>query len=212
MAPVLLLDCDLQPDGAAAFFLPLLPADTAVVRPPREALPAVDGWRAVVVTGSRASANDPDAWVDATAAWLAAAVAADVPVLGVCFGHQLLARALGATVFKRAAPEVGFPAVRIDPALAALPRTLTCFVSHEDEVAPHPALHVLAASDACAVHAYRHGRSLGVQFHLEYPPAEQQRILRFRAERHPELALDVDAALDTRDLAAALFAEFLAPG
>jgi GMP synthase (glutamine-hydrolysing) len=210
MANVLLLDCDLQPDGAAAFFLPLLPADTAVVRPPREPLPAVDGWRAVVVTGSRASANDPDPWVGDTAAWLAQAVAADVPVLGVCFGHQLLARALGATVFKRATPEVGFPTVHLDAPLGPLPPRLTCFVSHEDEVAPHPALRVIAHTDAAPVHAYRHGRSLGVQFHLEYPPSEQQRILRFRAERHPELALDIEAAVDTRPLAAALFADFLA--
>ncbi len=52
----------------------------------------------VVVTGSAAMVSDHEAWADRTAEWLRTAVDAGVPVLGICFGHQLLAHALGGKV------------------------------------------------------------------------------------------------------------------
>lgn len=218
---VLLLDCYVESDGAA-FFLPWLEgAEVQVRRPAREPIALLpEHVDAIVVSGSAASAVEHEPWVVALAAWLGEAVRADVPVLGCCFGHQVLARAVGGAgaVQKMARAEVGFPTVQVsgaDPLLSALGQGFAVFASHEDEVVPHPAFEVLAATGACAVHALRvrGRRAWGVQFHVEYPEVEVDRILRYRADRHPELGLDPVALAsqrpDTGAQARALFSTFL---
>jgi GMP synthase (glutamine-hydrolysing) len=64
-----------------------------------DALPSVDSIRGVVVTGSPAMVTERPDWSEASAEWLAKIVEADaVPVLGLCYGHQLLAHGLGGLV------------------------------------------------------------------------------------------------------------------
>jgi anthranilate/para-aminobenzoate synthase component II len=65
-----------------------------------ESLAAVDLQRAagIIVLGSGASVNDDLAWQDELRGWLRAAMAARVPILGLCYGHQLLANMAGASV------------------------------------------------------------------------------------------------------------------
>ena len=60
-----------------------------------EALPAAGEVAAAVLTGSPSMVTDREAWSEATARWLAGRVAEGLPVLGICYGHQLLAHALG---------------------------------------------------------------------------------------------------------------------
>ncbi len=216
---VLLLDCYTEDTPAADYFLPLLEADVDVVWLPREPLVvAPTEVDAVVVTGSKASANDDEPWIHGARAFLTEALAADVPVLGVCFGHQLLATAAGGTVRQRPEPEVGFLPVQLDPhpLFDGLGPELLTYESHGDEVAPGPAIQVLGRSRRCEVQALQvpGKRAWGVQFHLEYDHAEQLRVLLYRAEAYPELALDVEAEMarrrDTRPDARRLFARFLA--
>jgi len=217
---VLLIDCYIDDAGSARFFTPLIDAGVDVVRVPFEPLDRqVSEVDAVVVSGSKASANDDEAWVHRSRRFLADAVAADVPVLGVCFGHQLLATAVGGVVRQRARAEVGFLPVTLDadPLLSpSLGGALEPFVSHGDEVLPHPAYEVLGRSEACAVQALRvpGRRAWGVQFHLEYDREEQERILVYRAEIHPELGLDPAAQMasgsDTTGMGRQLFDRFLA--
>jgi len=192
---VLLIDGYIDDPGSARFFEPLLAARVDVVRAPYVPLDRpLDEVDAVVVSGSRASANDDEPWVHRARDYLAAAVARDVPVLGVCFGHQLLAAAVGGTVRERATPEVGFFPVELgpDPLLGALGSCVVPFITHGDEVAPSAGIEVLGRSEACEVQAFRvpGRRAWGIQFHLEYDRAEQERILRLRSELHPELRLD----------------------
>jgi len=192
---VLLIDCYIDDVGSGPFFAPLIDRGLDIVRVPFEPLHVkptdVD---AVVVSGSRASANDDEPWVHRSRAFLAEAVERDVPILGVCFGHQLLATAVGGTVRTREHAEVGFLPVQLDddPLLASLGSSLVPFVSHGDEVLPSPHYQVLGRSEACEVQAFRvpGRRAWGVQFHLEYTREEQERILLYRAETHPELGLD----------------------
>lgn len=216
---VLLIDCYIDDAGSRRFFEPLIDAAVDVVRPPLHGMArGLDGVDAVVISGSRASANDEDAWVVDTTRWVRDAVDEGVPVLGVCFGHQLLARAMGGAVRRRDAAEVGFLPVQLDrddPLLTALPDPTVPFVSHGDEVVPGGPFTLLGRSAACAVQALRvpGKRAWGTQFHLEYDTEEQERILRYRAETHPEIGLDVDAELrrqrDTTADGRALMARFL---
>lgn len=215
---VLLIDCYIDDAGSRRFFEPLIDASLTVVRPPVVGgMKSVGSVDAVVISGSRASANDEDAWVRDTVGWVREAVGSDVPVLGVCFGHQVLAAAVGGQVRQRDRAEVGFLPVALadDPLLSAVPSPLLPFVSHGDEVVPDGPFQVLGRSDACAVQALRvpGKRAWGTQFHLEYSLDEQERILRYRAETHPELGLDVDAELarqrDTTGDGRALMQRFL---
>lgn len=220
---VWLVDASDRPDVTAVpDYLGRLPAGSRVIRACDDTLP--DDWTvpsAIVVSGSAAGANDDLDWIRALSAGLGEALSHGVAVLGVCFGHQLLAAvAAGPTAVRRAdVPEIGWTTVLRsgdDPVLGVLPEAFACFVSHEDEVVALPGVQALARSAGCSVQAFRvAGRSAwGVQFHLETHPLEAARILRWRAERHPEAALDVGACIgalqDTSSLADALFTAFLA--
>jgi GMP synthase (glutamine-hydrolysing) len=106
--------------------------------------------------------------------WLRRAVAAGLPTLGTCLGGQLLAKALGARVYKNRVKEIGWyelellPSACEDPLLAGSPNKETVFEWHADTFdLPSGAVH-LARTSTCAQQAFRYGPSAwGLQFHLE---------------------------------------------
>ncbi len=101
---------------------------------------------------------------------LAEAVDADVPVLGVCLGMQLLARALGAQVHRAHGTEIGFGTVDVvapDPVLAPLGARPQVLHWHSDAADLPVGATLLAASGVTPVQAFRAGSALGLQFHLE---------------------------------------------
>jgi GMP synthase (glutamine-hydrolysing) len=225
MTQVMLLDCYSASDDAKEHYGRWLAqaAGITIVKISRGDLP-VDptGYAGVVVTGSAASMREAPPWVGGALDTLQRALHADIPVLGCCFGHQLLAAAAAddeAVVRRRSEPELGYLEImrtpQADRVVGALPERFRTFVSHEDEVAPHSAYEILATSEACEVHALRvpGRRAWGVQFHVEYPRKEEERILRYRRVKHPDVAPDPDEELaraaDTDPLARALFSAFL---
>ncbi len=119
----------------------------------------------VVSLGSERSAYDDTLpWVPREAALLRDAFDADVPVLGICFGSQILARALGGEARRAERSEIGWVQVRTDePALVA---EGPWFQWHHDTFTPPPGASLLADSPA-APQAYTLGRCLGIQFHPE---------------------------------------------
>jgi GMP synthase-like glutamine amidotransferase len=119
----------------------------------------------VVSLGSEESAYDDGvAWVGREVALLRDAVRADVPVLGICFGSQILARALGGEALRAQQPEIGWVEVSSqEPGLVA---EGPWFEWHYDTFRP-PAGAVLLAESPAGPQAYTVGRSLGVQFHPE---------------------------------------------
>ena len=134
-----------------------------------EAPPSPSGFDRVVTLGSeRAADDDAVPWQAHERATLAAADAARVPVLGVCFGAQSLARALGGSVRRAARPELGWVLVgtRAPDGVPDGP----WLAWHDDELLPPPGAEVLAAN-ASGVQAYRAGHHVGVQFHPEVTPA-----------------------------------------
>jgi GMP synthase (glutamine-hydrolysing) len=103
--------------------------------------------------------------------WLAEAVGRGMPVLGVCLGAQLLARALGAEVRAGKEPEIGFAPVEVgdpdDPVLGGLaPRTEVLHWHGDVLELPDGATH-LASSARAECQAFRAGNAWGVLFHPE---------------------------------------------
>jgi GMP synthase (glutamine-hydrolysing) len=102
------------------------------------------------------------------------AVDAGLPVLGVCLGAQMLARALDARVYRAPVRELGFKQLRIteagqaDPLLAAFHTGDRLFQWHEDTFDLPDGAELLAVGDDVRVQAFRKGRNAwGVQFHFE---------------------------------------------
>lgn len=131
----------------------------------------------VVVTGSHAMVTDRAAWSERTAVWLAQLVRTEVPVLGICYGHQLLAHAMGGVVGHHPRGlEIGTVLVQCteaaqdDALLSNLPACFAAQVVHEQSVLRLPPDAVVLASNAHEPHqAFRVGPSAwGVQFHPEF--------------------------------------------
>ncbi len=173
MADVLVLQHqDDAPAGLLAGVLSAAAPDAAVrtVAVAEEALPSPDGARAIVVLGSDASVvgGGTEPWIPGELAFVRAAARADVPVLGICFGAQVLAAALGGDVHRMDAPQVGWvPVPSVD--IRTIPSG-PWLAWHEDAVTPPPGAKVLAEDDVC-VQAFAAGPHLGVQFHPEVTPA-----------------------------------------
>lgn len=140
-------------------------------------------WRrfdAIVAMGGPMSAED-----DASLPWLTGekraigeAVRAGVPYWGACLGVQLLAAALGASVYRGPVPEVGVLSValteagRADPVFASLPASFETLQWHQDTFDLPAGAVLLASSPAYPHQAFRYGAAAyGVQFHVEVSAA-----------------------------------------
>ena len=134
---------------------------------------AGDAWRydGVVISGSQTSVYDDESWIHDLTAWARGAHRADVPMLGVCWGHQFLAQALGGRVVDTGEYELGYRVVdRVgdDPLFAGVPASFTAFQTHSDRVAELPPGAVELARNGHGLQAFRLGSTYGVQFHPEY--------------------------------------------
>jgi GMP synthase (glutamine-hydrolysing) len=148
--------------------------------PAFEVLPEPGTFSGAVIAGSHAMVTQNLDWSLAVEAWLAPVVAAGVPVLGICYGHQLLAKAMGGKVdFHPAGLEIGTTPITLtadalsDPLLQGLPPAFNAHTCHSQTVLTLPPGAVLLAENTHEPHhAFRIGNvAWGVQFHPEYSPA-----------------------------------------
>jgi GMP synthase (glutamine-hydrolysing) len=168
------------------------------------ALPAPDSVAAVVVTGSAAMVPERLDWSERTAAWLRRAIALEVPTLGVCYGHQLLAHALGGRVdYNPRGREIGtvqierLAASADDELVSTLPQNFSAHATHLQSVVQLPkAAVVLARSalDDCQLVRFA-PRVWGAQFHPEFGMQEMRGYLRARSEAIDYEGLDTQALL-----------------
>jgi GMP synthase (glutamine-hydrolysing) len=152
--------------------------DTHVVDPRQgEALPLPTDCAGILLTGSHAYVTDQEAWSRESAAWLPNAVAADIPLLGVCYGHQLLADAMGGIVGNLPqGTEMGTvdialtPEAENDRLFKTFPLVVQVHASHSQTVTSlPPGAVLLAANDWEPHHAFAVGNyAWGIQFHPEF--------------------------------------------
>lgn len=148
--------------------------------------PATENFDAIVVTGSRASVYWDETWIEPLVEFVAEAAEAGLPTLGVCYGHQVVATALGGRVAGMDEFELGYneiQQVNDDPLFAGIDEQFTAFTTHGDHVVELPPGATLVAKNEYAIHSFRKGNAWGVQFHPEYDMETAREIANRKRDR-----------------------------
>lgn len=186
------------------WFARALGAPCTVIEADRgEALPAPKSLAGAVLSGSPSMVTEREPWSLALESWCRTAHGS-LPLLGVCYGHQLLAQALGGRVADNPrGTEVGGRRIELtdaattDPLFRGLGRALTVFESHTQSVLapPHDAA-VLGRNEHDPNQALRMGATTwGVQFHPEFDALITAGYLQARRAAYEQQGLDVDRLL-----------------
>ena len=160
------------------------------------------GADAIVVLGGAMHPDEEErhGWLRPELRYLERQLEHGTPMLGVCLGSQLIARAAGARVFRSDEPEVGWLPVEVtaaasDPVASALPPRFDAFQWHHyTHDLPAGAVE-LARSDVC-LQAYRLGRAWGVQFH---PEVREEQVESWLAEDPDDVADPAGLRAETRE-------------
>lgn len=195
--------------------------DFATIRVVAGEMPAsphqADAW---LVTGSRHGVYDALPWIEPLKDFLRRCVAAHVPLVGICFGHQILAEALGGKVEKSdrgwGLGVQDYEIIARPSWLAGMPDHFSANALHQDQVVTLPAgATVLARSPHCAYAAIAYGDpeapdALTLQAHPEFGPGFMDELLTLRAGTAFPVE-DAAAARDSlqRPVANATWAELL---
>ena len=160
-------------------------------------LPEMDRVKGIVISGSHAMITDRPDWIPQTAEWIKSAVERQIPTLGICFGHQLLAHTFGGEVaYNPLGKEFGTVpltltnAAREDRLFGNYASGLTVQASHSQSVIRMPETAVLLASSQMdGHHAFRiNPAAWGVQFHPEFNAV----ITRTYIDYESGLSLDIE--------------------
>jgi GMP synthase-like glutamine amidotransferase len=145
-----------------------------------ERVDAADGW---LITGSRHGAYEPHPWIPPLEAFIRESLEAGVPMVGICFGHQIMAQALGGKVEKFTG---GWAVGAREYAVAGSRMQLIAW--HQDQVVEKPESAVCVASgEGCEFAALAYGRTgLSIQPHPEFDPAFSHDLLAARGNILPQ--------------------------
>jgi GMP synthase-like glutamine amidotransferase len=170
-----------------------------------------DGW---LITGSRHGAYEDHPWIPPLEAFIRDSFAAHVPMVGVCFGHQIIAQAMGGKVERYAGGwAVGATDYDFDG------QTITLNAWHRDQVTERPqGATVIATNDFCTNAALLYDdKALTVQAHPEFRPEFVDGLMKTRGkglvpdEVMAEATTKLDAPLQDKTMAAQIAAFFKAP-
>lgn len=190
--------------------------------PAGEPLAPVGDYSHVIVSGSESSIVERAGWAEQERFWVQKAVERGTRILGSCWGHQLIALALGGPSCVRRArlPEIGWIRIEVLDSGGILPvGWIRSFASHFDEVIAnsHPDLRILARSALCDVQALQWGTLpvWGIQAHPEMNREAARMLMKSIAGlRRPEagdaLRKARPAAVEKTGVMAAIVKRFLA--
>ncbi|HEX2087296.1 MAG TPA: type 1 glutamine amidotransferase [Solirubrobacteraceae bacterium] len=181
--------------------------------------PPAEAADALVLLGAETDVVDAPQlpWLRDEIAWLRDRLAEGTPVLGVCFGAQLVAHVLGAEVTPSQPPEIGFHPVTLtaegrgDPVLGALPERFLACQWHRWQFALPAGAVALAESGVC-LQAFRAGSAWGVQFHPEVDAPTLEAWIAGELEEPPGFARREALLPRWNELGRRLFAAFLRCG
>jgi GMP synthase (glutamine-hydrolysing) len=188
---ILIIDNNIDPDcwGAEelrAFARQVPGATVETRRGPQGDLPeTLEAYDRIVVSGSKTRISEKAPWVEKELDFIRRALDLNKPYLGVCYGHQMLARAVTGeqAVGIARLGEVGWTKIEVtadSKLFEGLPREFYSYSSHYDEVKEVPrGFRNLAHSQACGVQAMQLGDRpvYGIQFHPEKIRPEPQKTL-----------------------------------
>ncbi len=169
-----------------------------------EPLPPPEFCLGVVITGAHCMVTENLPWSLAIENWIPALVEAEIPLLGICYGHQLLGRAMGGQVdFHPGGKEVGTVAIELlpesndDPLFGKQPQRFHVHATHAQSVITLPPGAVLLAESGFEPHhAFRVGRcAWGVQFHPEYNSGVMRDYITKQADDLAQSGQDVNTLL-----------------
>lgn len=217
---ILIIDNNINPDcwGASDLckFGAIIPGAAIYVRrAPHDDLPALNSSRnlrerydRIIMSGSKTSTLDDSPWVHRLHEFIRGAVEQNIPLLGICYGHQALVRAMGGKEMVRKAkePEFGWSEIEIlkpSPLFQGLPQKFHSFSSHFEEVGSLPSsMKHLARSAVCEVQAFQldDRRVFGIQFHPERNVPEAKKTLAERKKQGIKLIRpdDSDRVFDAK--------------
>jgi len=142
-----------------------------------ESLPPPQQVAGAMITGSAAMVTERIAWSERTAGWIRQAMDIELPLFGVCYGHQLMAHALGGHVdYLPGGREIGTHPIELlhgagaDPLAVKLPSSFRAHTTHEQSVLEPPRGSTVLARSARDPHQLlRHGpKAVSTQFHPEF--------------------------------------------
>lgn len=181
-----------------------------------DALPEPDRCDGVIVTGSHSMVTDEEAWSQKTGDWLSDVVQRGIPLLAICFGHQLLAKALGGVSgYHPDGMEIGTVDINLtenardDLLFSDLPKQFKAHTIHSQTVTKLPEGAVrLAYNSHDENHAFRVGKNAwGVQFHPEFDKAvmdsyieEVSKSGKFGPERKAELLKETQETVEATSI------------
>ena len=166
--------------------------------------PAIADCAGVVITGAHAMVTDDLPWSVSLERWIPALISGGVPLFGICYGHQLLARAAGGKVgFHAQGKEIGtvvvnrLEAAGRDALFRQLPACFPAHVTHAQTVLALPPGAIRLAANAYEPHhAFRIGTcAWGVQFHPEYSDAIMRTYIREQADELSAAGKDIAGLL-----------------
>jgi GMP synthase (glutamine-hydrolysing) len=179
--------------------------------------PVDDAWQfdGVLISGSQASVYEDREWIHDLTRWARQVHAAGIPTLGICWGHQFMAQALGGRIVAMDRYELGYEhitQVAESRLLAGLPDEFLAFETHSDRVYELPEGARLLAENERGIQAFELGTTYGVQFHPEYDLETAEHVTRRKdlpAERIQGVLEGITpAAYEEAKAAAAVFENF----
>jgi len=167
------------------------------------ALPEPNTCDAWLITGSPAGVYENLSWILSLADFVRQTIGQSVPMLGICFGHQLMAQALGGTVEKSDKGRgIGVHEYELTGAgkkLFSGAHKLNLIAAHQDQVTkPPPGAELLASSDFCEYAGFMYGNAgLSLQGHPEFTADFERELIEDWQETSPAPIAVVTTALDT---------------